>query len=62
MEKKFDVVDAALMGGFLIVLGTVCFMAAAGREVPLLLQNIFWLVAGGLGMKKVPDTIGKDGL
>ncbi|HBV95617.1 MAG: hypothetical protein JL50_10015 [Peptococcaceae bacterium BICA1-7] len=59
MEKKFDCVDAALLGGFLIVLGTICFMAAADKEVPALLQNIFWLVAGGLGMKKVPDTIGK---
>ena len=59
MENKFDLVDAALVGGFLIVLGTICFMAGTEREVPALLQNIFWLVAGGLGMKKVPETIGK---
>lgn len=59
MEKKFDYVDAALMGGFLIVLGTICFLFATEKAVPDLLQNIFWLVAGGLGMKKVPDTIGK---
>lgn len=59
MEKKFDIVDAALVGGFLIVLGTICFMSGTERDVPVLLQNIFWLVAGGLGMKKVPETIGK---
>lgn len=59
MEKKFDLVDAALVGGFLIVTGTMCFMLGTGQEVPVLLQNMFWLVAGGLGMKKVPETIGK---
>lgn len=59
MEKKFDLVDAALVGGFVIVTGTICYMAGVGKEVPVLLQNIFWLVAGGLGMKKVPETIGK---
>lgn len=59
MEKKFDMVDAALVGGFLIVTGTVCYLFAIGQEVPVLLQNIFWGVAGGLGMKKVPETIGK---
>ena len=59
MEKKFDLVDAALVGGFIITLGTACYMMATGQAVPDLLQNIFWLVAGGLGMKKVPETIGK---
>jgi len=59
VEKKFDLVDAALVGGFIITLGTACYMMATGQAVPDLLQNIFWLVAGGLGMKKVPETIGK---
>ena len=59
MDKKYDGIDAALVGGFLIILGTICFLSATEKEVPALLQNIFWLVAGSLGMKKVPDTIGK---
>lgn len=59
MEKRFDYVDAALVGGFLIVIGTMCYLMGTGKEVPVLLQNIFWLIAGGLGMKKVPETIGK---
>ena len=59
MEKKFDLVDAALVGGFIITLGTGCYMMATGQVVPDLLQNIFWMIAGGLGMKKVPQVIGK---
>ena len=59
MEKKFDLVDAALVGGFLIVTGTICYMFATSQEIPVLLQNVFWAISGSLGMKKVPSVIGK---
>lgn len=58
-EKKFDFVDAALVGGFLIVTGTVCYLFATGQPIPETLENIFWFIGGGLGLKKVPSVIGK---
>ena len=59
MEKKFDLVDAALVGGFLIVTGTICYMFTTNQPIPGTLENIFWFIGGALGLKKVPQVIGK---
>ena len=57
MDKKIDTIDIVLAGGFLITLGTICYMMMNGQAVPEVLQNIFWFIGGGLGLKKVPTVI-----
>jgi hypothetical protein len=59
VEKKFDLIDGALVAGFLIVTGTICYMFATNQPIPDRLENIFWFIGGGLGLKKVPTVIGK---
>lgn len=59
MNKKYDVVDYALVGGFMVSLGTMCYMMGTNQVVPELLQTIFWSTAVGLGLKKAPTTLGR---
>jgi hypothetical protein len=57
--KQYDLVDYTLAGGFIIVLGTMCYLVTTGQAVPEPLSTIFWALAVGLGLKKTPDIIGK---
>lgn len=54
MFKQQDIIDYALIAGFLGTLGTMLYMLGVGKEIPELLQTIFWSLAVGLGLKKYP--------
>lgn len=57
MFKGFDtedLVDYVLATSFLLTLGTVLFIMGNGNDVPEFMQNIFWMLAAGLGFKKYP--------
>ena len=58
-EKKFDFIDIALVGGFVMATGTACYMWATGQTVPSELLATVGGIFAYLTGKKTPNIIGK---
>jgi len=50
-KPKPDIVDYALVVGFMLILLTICYMSLRGQDVPILIQTMLGTFMSAIGFK-----------